>query len=137
MFVGLLNGKPYEIFIEEGEKPQSKGTITKAKRGSYLYKNGNKEAFPILSKMTDEQSAITRLVSTSLRHGADIKYIVEQLSKTDGDLFSFTKGLARVLKKFIPDGSKSTVTCQDCGSENVIFEEGCHNCKDCGYGGCS
>ena len=137
VFVGLINKKPYEIFIEEGDKSTNKGTITKVKRGEYIYQNETDEKFPILSKMTDEQSAITRLVSTSLRHGADIKYIVEQLSKTDGDLFSFTKGLARVLKKFIPDGVKSTVSCPDCGSENVIFEEGCHNCKDCGYGGCS
>lgn len=136
VFVGLINKKPYEIFIEEGDKPINKGTITKIKRGEYIYKNETDEKFPILSNMTDEQSAITRLVSTSLRHGADIKYIVEQLSKTDGDLFSFTKGLARVLKKFIPDGAKSTVSCQDCGSENVIFEEGCNKCRDCGSSRC-
>ena len=86
--------------------------------------------------MSDEQAAITRLTSTSLRHGADIKFLVEQLQKTPGDIFSFTKGLARVLKKYIPDGSKSTVTCQDCGSSDVIFQEGCNSCQSCGSSKC-
>ena len=44
--------------------------------------------------------------------------------------------LTRVLKKYIPDGSKSTVSCNDCGSTNVIFEEGCSSCKDCGSSKC-
>ena len=87
-------------------------------------------------EMSDEQAAITRLTSTALRHGADIKFIVEQLNKCDGDLFSFTKALARVLKKYIPDGEKSTVKCNDCGSDNVIFEEGCNKCLDCGSSKC-
>ena len=84
----------------------------------------------------DEQAAITRLTSTSLRHGTDIKFLVEQLNKTPGDLFSFTKGLARVLKKYIPDGSKSTIKCNDCGSEQVIFQEGCQTCQSCGSSKC-
>lgn len=87
--------------------------------------------------MSDEQEAITRLVSTSLRHGTNIKYIVEQLQKTtQGDMFGFTRGLARVLKKYIPDGEISTVTCQDCESKSVIFEEGCFKCMDCGSSAC-
>ena len=90
----------------------------------------------VTKNMSDEEAAITRLVSTSLRHGANIKFIVEQLLKCEGDLFSFTKSLARVLKKYIPDGEKSTVTCYDCGSENVIFQEGCMTCQDCGSSKC-
>ena len=86
--------------------------------------------------MSDEQEAITRLVSGMLRHGSDIKYVVEQLNKVDGELFSFTKSLARVLKKYIPDGAKSTVSCEDCGSEDVIFEEGCSKCRECGSSKC-
>lgn len=137
VFIGLLNNKPYEVFLETGSLPNSKGTVVKVKKGVYVYKPDNMDTeIAISSKMTDEQSAITRLVSTSLRHGADIKFVVEQINKCDGDLFSFTKGLARVLKKYIPDGVKSTVSCQDCGSSNVIFEEGCNKCKDCGSSKC-
>ena len=134
--VGLLNNKPYEIFIENRELPQGKGKMVKQSRGNYKFvQNGYEQV--ITAEMTDEQAAITRLASTSLRHGADIKFLVEQLNKTPGDLFSFTKGLARVLKKYIPDGAKSTVSCQDCGSTNVIFEEGCNKCLDCGASACS
>lgn len=133
--VGLLNNKPYEIFIENRELPQGKGKMIKMSRGNYKFVQDGYEQV-ITAEMTDEQAAITRLVSTSLRHGADIKFLVEQLQKTPGDLFSFTKGLARVLKKYIPDGAKSTVSCNDCGSTNVIFEEGCNKCLDCGSSKC-
>ena len=136
VFVGLLHGKPYEVFIDVGTYTPSKGTITKNRKGKYSYSIDGILSVPISSEMTDQQAAITRLVSTSLRHGADIKFIVEQLNKCDGDLFSFTKGLARVLKKYIPDGAKSTVKCNDCGSENVIFEEGCSRCLDCSSSKC-
>ena len=90
--------------------------------------------------MTEEQEAVTRLVSANLRHGTDVKFIVEQLQKTEGDMFSFTKSLARVLKRYIPDGAKSTVKClnENCTGDrtNVIFEEGCHKCLDCGSSKC-
>lgn len=135
VIIGKLDGKPYEVFVHEyvvEDGKSRKGKLTKKKQGIYLF-----DDVEINTEMTDEQAAITRLVSTSLRHGADIKYIVEQLNKCEGDLFSFTKALARVLKKYIPDGAKSTVTCNDCGSENVIFEEGCSKCMDCGSSKCS
>ena len=146
VFVGLLNNKPYEVFIDEiidgigVGNDYLKGTIKKKSKGKYSYSSYDDKgglSIEISSAMTDEQAAITRLVSTSLRHGADIKFIVEQINKCDGDLFSFTKGLSRVLKKYIPDGAKSTVSCQDCGSTNVIFEEGCNKCLDCGSSACS
>ena len=145
VFVGLLNNKPYEVFIEEiingvgiGNS-YLKGIIKKKSKGIYNYSSYDKKGglnIGISSGMTNEQSVITRLVSTSLRHGADIKFIVEQINKCDGDLFSFTKGLVRVLKKYIPDGAKSTMKCNSCGSENVIFEEGCSKCLNCGNSKC-
>lgn len=136
VIVGLMNDKPYEVFIEtEDVIPQGKGKLTKLGRGRYKFTQNGYERI-ITASMSDEQAAITRLVSAMLRHRGDIKFIVEQLNKTDGDLFSFTKGVARILKKYIPDGTKSTVTCQDCGSTNVIFEEGCSSCKSCGSSKC-
>ena len=136
VIVGLLNNKPYEIFIENKELPLGKGTLIKQSKGNYKFVKDGYERL-VTGEMSDEQAAITRLTSTSLRHGTDIKFLVEQLNKCDGDLFSFTKGLARTLKKYIPDGVKSTVKCNDCGSSNVIFEEGCNKCLDCGSSACS
>jgi len=137
VLVGLLDNKPYEIFIDESEnKISGRGVVFKKSRGNYFFKKDDITT-DISSSMTDEQAAITRLTSISLRHGSDIKFIVEQLLKCEGDLFSFTKSLARVLKKYIPEGVKSTVTCNDCGSSNVIFQEGCQTCQDCGNSKCS
>src|SRR5690606_8753469 len=90
----------------------------------------------ITDKMTDEEAAITRLISTSLRHGANIKFIVDQLNKGHGDITSFTKAISRVLKKYIPDGETSKLKCEECGSTEVIFEEGCSKCKNCGSSKC-
>jgi ribonucleoside-diphosphate reductase alpha chain len=136
IIVGLLEGKPYEVFVDNSvNKYATEGRIFKQARGKYIFKNGG-PPIDILNFMNAEEEAITRLVSASLRHGADIKFIVEQLQKTGGDMFSFTKGVARVLKKYIPDGALSTVHCLECGSENVIFQEGCQMCKDCGSSKC-
>lgn len=142
VFVGLLDNKPYEIFI--GDKTEIKnntlGKIYKKKKGSYIYYipglTHKKDGINISTNMNDSYKAITRLVSTSLRHKADIKFIVEQLNKSEGELFSFTKILARVLKNFIPNGSKSTITCDSCSSSNVMYEEGCSKCLDCGHSKC-
>jgi len=138
IIIGFLDNKPYEVFgfdytPEDGKS--RKGILSKKTKNPYHFISGE-ERFIINAEMSDEQAAITRLTSTSLRHGADIKFIVEQLNKCDGDLFSFTKALSRVLKKYIPEGAKSTVHCQDCGSENVIFQEGCSSCQECGSSKC-
>ncbi len=138
VIVGMLDDKPYEIFITDYFTSETTLVIRKVRRGRYdLLKNGETYSESITSEMTEEQEAITRLVSTSLRHGANIKFIVEQLNKTSSDnMFTFTKSLSRVLKKYIPEGASSTVKCNDCSSDNVIFEEGCHKCLDCGSSAC-
>ena len=142
VIVGLLDNKPYEVFAIPFEvaKGYKNGFLSKTKSGVYNLIASLDEKSTIhtdvTGNMSDTEAALTRLISTSLRHGADIKFIVEQLNKTHGDLFSFSKVIARVLKKYIPDGAKSTVKCQDCGSENVIFQEGCMTCQDCGSSKC-
>lgn len=133
VLVGLYNGKPYEVFCLGGEQfsHHQVGQITKKARGVYAFND-----IDLDFNISDEEVALTRMISTALRHGSDIKYIVEQLNKADGTIVSFSKAVSRTLKKYIPDGTKSTVTCKDCNSENVIFEEGCHKCLDCGSSKC-
>ena len=142
IIVGLIDSKPYEVFgiptlLMEGF---DSGILTKKARGVYnLTCSLDKELSiikDITNGMTDEQEVITRLISTSLRHGADIRFIVEQISKTDGELHSFTKAIARILKHYIPDGTISTLSCQECGSKSIVFEEGCSKCKECGSSKC-
>lgn len=139
VLVGLLEDKPYEVFAVPYFTQIEHGTLVKIKKGRYdlVTDEGETYSEDITSEMNSEQEAITRLTSTALRHGANIKFIVEQLNKSYGDITSFSKAISRVLKRYIPDGSKSTVSCNDCGSSNVIFEEGCNKCLDCGSSACS
>jgi ribonucleoside-diphosphate reductase alpha chain len=137
ILVGLLEDKPYEVFIVDYFTDEKRLNLVKKARGKYdLHKGKELYSENVTSEMSDEQAAITRLTSTSLRHGADIKYVVEQLNKCEGDLYSFTKSLARTLKKYIPDGTKAKETCPDCGGTNVVYQEGCKICLDCGNGKC-
>jgi ribonucleoside-diphosphate reductase alpha chain len=143
VLVGLLDEKPYEVFVIPSEimKGYGTGTITKRGKGVYTLSCSVGEEVSILddftTSMTDEEEALTRLVSTSLRHGANVKFICEQLLKTKGELNSFSKAIARVLKSHIPDGEKSTMLCDNCGEDALVFEEGCQTCKSCGNSKCS
>ena len=81
----------------------------------------------------------TRTISLALRHGAPVQYLVEQLQKDkEMDMFSFSKCIARCLKKYIKDGSKASISvCSNCGAEDtIIYQEGCQTCTSCGFGAC-
>ena len=86
--------------------------------------------------VTDEEEALTRIISLSLRHGADINFITHQLEKTSGDMLGFAKAVSRVLKKYIKEGSMVYgESCPECGGE-LRRAEGCLSCS-CGFNKCS
>lgn len=143
VLVGLLGEDPYEIFafkkknINLSEKFKH-GKLSKIRKGKYdLELDGFtledlKELFE-----SDEQEALTRMISTSLRHGADINFIYEQLMKSEGTIVSFSKAIARTLKKYLKDENFSNIACESCGSpDGMTMQEGCYKCKDCGYSKC-
>lgn len=137
IIIGLLDEKPYEVFSVPYFTDKTKMELVKIKQGRYdLVENGKVYSEDISSEMNSEEEILTRLISTGLRHGTDIQFLVEQLLKTNGDLTSFSKCIARTLKTYIKDGTKSTLTCTDCGSKNIIFKEGCNSCLDCGSSKC-
>lgn len=151
IFVGKLDGKPYEImgglshYIEIPKKHTS-GKLNKISRktGSrYDLLFGEDEEETIIrdvAKVFDNpnQEILTRMVSLSLRHGAGVSFVVEQLKKDKtSDMFSFNKCLARTLKKYIVDGTKaSSERCEACESKNMVYEDGCARCLDCGHAAC-
>jgi len=152
ILVGLMDGKPYEImgglstFVEIPKK-YTHGTILKHPRKSTnsIYdlkfgENGGEVIIKNVVKVFDNpnHSVFTRMISLALRHGSGVQYVVEQLNKDrDSDMFSFSKVTARVLKKYIQDGSKaSDKKCTECGSEDLIYVEGCVTCTSCGYAKC-
>ena len=138
VIIGSIDSKPYEVFaslyVEEDGKPR-KGKIIKEKKNLYnFYSSG--EVLYVTADMTDEEAIITRLASMSLRHGANIKFLVEQLNKSNGNITSFGKAVARILKKYIPEDAISKDKCTECGEESMVYEEGCKKCNSCGASYC-
>ena len=86
---------------------------------------------------TNEQEALTRLISTALRHGAEVQFVVEQLNKSEGTIISFAKAIARSLKKYVPDGNASDEICPNCNEKNtMVYQEGCVVCLNCSASKC-
>jgi len=85
-------------------------------------------------------SAFTRMISLSLRHGARPSFLVEQLQKDkDSDMFSFSRCVSRILKNYIQNGEKahSDKACPSCNNESgLIYQDGCVTCTACGYSKC-
>jgi len=142
--VGLVEGVlPYEVFALKlnGFEPIKikQGYITKIKKGYYNLLNPNKEVIieNITEKFEPREEVLTRLCSTSLRHGINIKFVIEQLQKAPTELNDFSKVIARTLKRYIKEGDKSTLICPDCNTNNLVFVGGCVECINCGYSGCS
>ena len=145
IIVGKLNSDPYEIFAMHTndekiiEHDKQYGTINKITRGHYIVKTDKGEVLikDTHKALNPEEAVITRLISASLRHGADVAFIVHQLEKVEGDWNSFAKAIARVLKSYIVDGTKVTgEECPNCKSTtNLIRESGCVSCR-CGWSKC-
>lgn len=138
VIVGILDDKPYEVFAVNHFTNEEYLTLTKYAKGRYdLEKNGETYSENITAHMGHEEENLTRMISTALRHGASITFVTEQLNKSKGDITSFAKAIARVLSLYA-DSSRLVkgLTCSDCGSSNLILEEGCQKCKDCGSSKC-
>jgi len=153
ILVGRLGTRPYEIMgglaeVIEIPKKYSTGTIRKRPRKTrdsiYDLKFGEDGDDGVIKDIVSvfdnpNHSSFTRTISLALRHGAPIQYIVEQLQKDkDADLYSFSRVIARVMKKYIKNGTKpGKSTCDNCGAENaLVYQEGCAMCKSCGHGKC-
>ncbi len=141
VLVGMLGAEPYEVFAgKDGniKKSLRAGNVKKLRRGQYslLEENGDVVLEMISEKISDDQEAITRLISSNLRHGCDVSFVVHQLEKVKGDLLSFAKALSRVLKKYIPENTRvHGETCKECGADLVRIE-GCIACRSCGWSRC-
>jgi ribonucleoside-diphosphate reductase alpha chain len=139
--VGLINGKPWEIFsIENGHlnKEQTKGQIVKHARGKYnlIFQDGT-EIKNITYNTTEAEDVVTRLTSALLRSGAAVHHIVDQLEKVEGDVMCFSKCIVKALKYYIQDGTKiSGQSCPSCGKDSIIRLEGCATCSICGWSKC-
>ncbi len=154
-FVGLKESRPYEIFTGLADEeifpiPKSilKGKIIKIKdedgksRYDFQYtdKYGYKKTIGGLSHMfKPEFWNYAKLISGVLRHEmpiADVVNLVSSLNLNSESINNWKNGVERALKRYIPNGTKAKGKCGECGSENLVYEEGCLICKDCGSSKC-
>ncbi|MDP4209483.1 MAG: adenosylcobalamin-dependent ribonucleoside-diphosphate reductase [Bacteroidota bacterium] len=155
-FVGILDDRPYEIFtgLKDEEmfpipKSITTGKIIKNKDEDgntrydfqYIDKYGYKNTLGGLSHMFNKEYwNYARLISGVLRYGMPIDGIVNLVSSltVDSDTINTWKnGVVRALKKYIPDGTKVTKgKCGECGSDALVYQEGCLTCTNCGSSKC-
>lgn len=140
VIVGLWpkTNRPFEVFAFENPPSlkNTRGVITKVKKGHYKFVNGEFE-IPNLNLAAGrvEERTLTLSASMLLRHGAPIKYVNHVITKIDENVTSFSSALRRCLTKYIdePEGE----VCPNCG-EKLIMQDGCVKCfnEDCGYSRC-
>jgi ribonucleoside-diphosphate reductase alpha chain len=155
-FVGLYNNIPYEIFTGLSEddvlpipKAVNKGRIFKIKdeNGSrydfqYVDKYGYTNTIGGLSHMFNKEFwNYAKLISGVLRNGMPITDVVNLISSLRLDnetINTWNAGVERALRKYIPDGTKAKTgkKCTECGSESLVYQEGCLICKSCGNSKC-
>lgn len=140
VLVGLLEGKPYEVFafrpLNPVNIPAHKGTITKVSKMHYSFDSEHINISNLeLANTNIEENAATLYSSMLLRHGVDINYIIKTARKVNDNISSFSSAMCRILAKYIPNGEVKGEVCPDCGG-TLVREGGCIHCKDCGYSKC-
>lgn len=155
-FVGLYDGRPYEIFTGLTEddvlpipKAVTKGRIIKIKdeNGSrydfqYVDKYGYTNTIGGLSHMFNKEFwNYAKLISGVLRNGMpipDVVNLVSSLRLDNESINSWIAGVERALRRYIPDGTKAKPgkKCPECGAESLVYQEGCLTCQNCGHSKC-
>ncbi len=155
-FIGTIDGRPYEIFTGLADDDDGillprwveDGFIIKNKdeKGNtrydfqYVNQRGYKTTIEGLSyRFNPEFWNYAKLISGTLRHGMDIENVVDLINGLQLDnesINTWKNGVARALKRFVPDGTQAKGKCSNCDSTNLMYQEGCLTCKDCGSSKC-
>jgi len=148
VFVGLMGERVYEVFALEhkqaGVGDEMEGVIKKTKSDDantgniYSFESGLLTVRHLNRYEDQEASLITRLISTALRHGTPLEFIIHQINCSKIPISSFAKAICRALSLYVKEeDTKGKFKCPSCGSRNVRFHGMCYTCEDCASSKCS
>lgn len=156
-FIGLLNGRPYEIFTgiqdeEEGimlPKTVNSGLIIRNTNEdgerSYDFQFKNRRGYKttiegLNDKFNPEYWNYAKLISGVLRYGMPIDQVVKLVQGLELDsetINTWKNGVERALKKYLPNHTEAKgQKCPVCSLETLVYEEGCMKCTNCGASKC-
>ncbi len=146
VIVGLLNGKPFEVWAGASLVMPKQGDIQSAsikKEGSKKYsllvkmKNNGVDDVGDLREIYDnpQERVITRSICRELRHGIPVEYICRDLQDYEGPMVDYVAALNRVLKKYVVKAERLKGKCPECGGK-LVMTDGCLSCVDCGSSKC-
>ncbi len=154
-FVGLQDGRPYEIFTGKIEEDAmfippkiTHGNIIKVREedGSTRYdfqytdRYGYTNTIGGISRLFDESFwNYAKLISGVLRYDMPIDKVVsliDGLHLDSENINTWKNGVQRALKRYIKDGTPSKGKCPQCGQETMAYQNGCLTCMSCGYSKC-
>ena len=134
--------EPFALFCHTNNKEKSAQTEDAVERLIALARKAGILDAHIQSleeKIAGESNVtkLTRTISLLLRHRVPIKVIVHTLDTMDIFVGSFLFQIKKFLSHYVKDGEKvEGGKCGDCGSENLVYSEGCMVCADCGHSHC-
>jgi len=152
-FVGLVEGKPFEIFTGEAGDDGfilpthvRDGKITKSRTAdkatysfSYTSKRGISYTFDNLElRFNVEFWNLTKMTSVLLQSGAELLKVIKTLEsiKLEEGVSSWKAGMLRTLKAYVIDGTKHHSKCKTCGHDSLVYTGGCYVCQNCGESKC-
>lgn len=137
------NHKPFALFVQTNDYEKN---VVAEEAVELLIKLARKKGIPkrhidaVILKIEADNNVnkIARLLSFVLRHGVLIKNIVAILDKVESAYAgSFVFAIKKFLGSYIKDGENvEDEKCMECGSDKIVFSEGCKKCISCGSSKC-
>lgn len=153
--VGLVEGRPYEIFtgkteslsalpkwVKHGKIIREKASATEPARYDFYFEDQDGYGVTIqgLSRMfLKEYWNYAKLISGILRHGMPLPSVVNLIDKLrldDDNIMTWKNGVSRSLKRYIKEGTKVKQVCPECKQETLVYKDGCVTCMSCGHSKC-
>ncbi len=154
-FVGMYEGRPYEIFTGRMEEDAmfiprkiTKGKIIKVREADggrrydfqYTDRYGYTSTIGGISRLFDEEFwNYAKLISGVLRNGmpiVDVVNLIDSLHLNSESINTWKNGVGRALKQYIADGTKDKKKCPQCNEDTLVYQNGCPTCMSCGYSKC-